>query len=270
MLDTSRLQPRSTDEIGVLTLNFRSALDELHQHKENLEELVKVRTKELERLNKELEAFSYSVSHDLRTPLRAIDGFSQALMEDYADKLDKTGHDYLSRIRGASQTMAELIDDMLQLSKITRSELVKEPVDLTAMCDQVIENHKLIEQDRKVEVDIGRDMICNADKKMMMIVMNNLIGNAWKYTNRKEITEIAVGMENVDGKNTFFVRDNGAGFDMRFKNKLFGVFQRLHSTDEFDGTGVGLATAQRIIHRHGGTIWAEAVVDEGATFYFTV
>jgi signal transduction histidine kinase len=270
MLDTSRLQPRSTDEIGVLTLNFRSALDELHQHKENLEELVKVRTKELERLNKELEAFSYSVSHDLRTPLRAIDGFSQALMEDYADKLDKTGHDYLSRIRGASQTMAELIDDMLQLSKITRSELVKEPVDLTAMCDQVIENHKLIEQDRKVEVDIGRDMICNADKKMMMIVMNNLIGNAWKYTNRKEITEIAVGMENVDGKNIFFVRDNGAGFDMRFKNKLFGVFQRLHSTDEFDGTGVGLATAQRIIHRHGGTIWAEAVVDEGATFYFTV
>lgn len=270
LLSTANLRPRSTDEIGVLTLSFRKALDELHEHKENLEELVNLRTKELQRLNKELEAFSYSVSHDLRTPLRAIDGFSQALMEDYTDQLDATGHDYLSRIRGASQTMAELIDDMLQLSKITRYELLKESVDLSMMANDVIENHKLVDPQRNVKVNIEPGMTCKADKKLMLIVMNNLIGNAWKYTGKKDIAEISIGYQKVDGNNTFFVKDNGAGFDMQFKNKLFGVFQRLHSTEEFSGTGVGLATAQRILHRHGGFIWAEAVIDEGATFYFTV
>ncbi len=270
LLSSANFKPCSTDEIGVLTLNFRRALDELHQHKNNLEELVDERTKELQRLNKELEAFSYSVSHDLRTPLRAIDGFSQALMEDYADKLDGTGHDYLSRIRGASQTMAELIDDMLQLSKVTRSELLKERVDLSSVASEVIENHKLVEQDRNIKINIDHGLICIADKNLIMIVMDNLIGNAWKYTGKKAIAEISIGKQQVDGKDVFFVKDNGAGFDMQFENKLFGVFQRLHSTEEFSGTGVGLATAQRILHRHGGTIWADAVVDEGATFYFTV
>lgn len=270
LLPVASLVPRSTDEIGVLTLSFRKALDELHQHKDNLEQLVSKRTKELQRLNKELEAFSYSVSHDLRTPLRAIDGFSQALMEDYADKLDETGHDYLSRIRGASQTMAELIDDMLQLSKVTRSELLKESVDLTSIANKVIESHKLLEPDRNLQINIDHGLLCVADKNLITIVMNNLIGNAWKYTGKKELAEISIGKQEIDGKEIFFVKDNGAGFDMQFKNKLFGVFQRLHSTEEFSGTGVGLATAQRILHRHGGTIWAESVVDEGATFYFTV
>jgi len=264
------LKPRSTDEIGVLTLSFSRALEELEEHREHLEDIVSKRTEELQRLNKELEAFSYSVSHDLRTPLRALDGFSQALMEDYNDKLDDTARDYLSRIRGASQTMAELIDDMLMLSKITRSELVKEPVDLTSMASEVIEINKHSETDRKVKITIDQDMSCIADRNLMMIVMNNLIGNAWKYTNKTELAEISVGQKDIDGKNVYFIKDNGAGFDMQFVNKLFGVFQRLHTSEEFSGTGVGLATAQRIIHRHGGTIWAEAAVDEGATFHFTV
>ena len=249
---------------------FRSVLDELHEHKDKLEELVDERTKELQRLNKELEAFSYSVSHDLRTPLRAIDGFSQALVEDYADRFDETGLDYLSRIRGASHTMAELIDDMLQLSKVTRSELHREPVDLTSVANEVIENHELVEPGRNIKITIDQGLTCAADRNLIMIVMNNLVGNAWKYTGKKDMAEITIGKKQVDGKDIFFVKDNGAGFDMQFENKLFGVFQRLHTTEEFSGTGVGLATAQRIVHRHGGTIWAEAIVDEGATFYFTI
>jgi len=266
----TNLHPCSTDEIGVLTRNFRKALDELHEHKDHLNELVSERTEELQRLNKELETFSYSVSHDLRTPLRAIDGFSQALMEDYADVLDKTGHDYLARVRSASHTMAELIDDMLQLSRVTRSELIKEPVDLTSISNDITEGHRLAEQNRNIKIDIEQGLACVCDKKLITIVMNNLIGNAWKYTEKKDAAEIAVGKQHVDGKDVFFVKDNGAGFDMQFASKLFGVFQRLHSTDEFSGTGVGLATVQRILNRHGGNIWAESVVDEGATFYFTV
>jgi signal transduction histidine kinase len=269
-LTSENLVPRSTDEIGVLTGNFRKALDELHKYKDHLEELVSERTEELERLNKELEAFSYSVSHDLRTPLRAIDGFSQALMEDCADKLDETGQDYLARIRGASHTMSELIDDMLQLSRITRKELIKEVIDLTAITNKSIENHKLVEQERNVKIYVDQGLACVGDKNLMMIVMNNLIGNAWKYTGKEDIAEITVSMQHVDGKDVFFVKDNGVGFDMQFANKLFGVFQRLHSGHEFSGTGVGLATAQRILNRHGGKIWAESVVGEGATFYFTV
>ncbi|MBE9568452.1 MAG: hypothetical protein IMF14_07125 [Proteobacteria bacterium] len=267
---TVNLRPRSTDEIGVLTLSFRRALDELQQHRDNLEELVDERTKELQRLNDELEAFSYSVSHDLRTPLRAIDGFSQAIVEDYAGRLDETGLDYLSRIRGASQTMAELIDDMLQLSRVTRSELNKESVDLSSLADKIIENYRLVEPDRNVKIIVDKGLACVADKNLVMIVMNNLIGNAWKYTGNEDVAEISIGKKTADGQDVFFVKDNGAGFDMRFKNKLFGVFQRLHTAEEFSGTGVGLATAQRIVHRHGGTIWAESVVGEGATFYFTV
>lgn len=269
-LSTSDLRPRSTDEIGVLTLSFCRALDELHEHKEHLEDLISQRTEELQRLNKELETFSYSVSHDLRTPLRALDGFSQALMEDYENKLDETGNDYLCRIRGASQNMAKLIDDMLQLSRITRFELIKEPVDLTRVVNEVVQDHRLAEKDRSIQINIDSNMTCLADRNLIKIFMSNLIGNAWKYTSKKEHAEIYVGRKNIDGKTVFFVKDNGAGFDMQFVNKLFGVFQRLHTTEEFSGTGIGLATAQRIIHRHGGTIWAQAVVDKGATFYFKV
>jgi len=264
------LRPNSTDEIGVLTLSFRRALNELHQYKEHLEELVDERTEELTRLNRELEAFSYSVSHDLRTPLRAIDGFSQALMEDHAENLDETGHDYLTRVRDATQTMSELIEDMLQLSRITRADLVKETIDLSSIAHDVIETHKLHDHDRNVKINIDQDLICECDKKLMMIVINNLIDNAWKYTGKKDIAEITIGKKHIDGQDVFFVKDNGAGFDMQFANKLFGVFQRLHSSEEFSGTGVGLATVQRVLERHGGNIWAESLVDEGTTFYFTV
>jgi signal transduction histidine kinase len=269
-LSTANLYPCSTDEIGVLAGSFRETLDELRKHKDHLEELVSERTEELQRLNKELEAFSYSVSHDLRTPLRAIDGFSQAIMEDYAEKLDESGRDYLKRIRGASHTMAELIDDMLQLSRVTRSDMVKESVDLTRITNEVFERNKLVEQNRNVTIDIEQGLSCVCDRKLIAIVMDNLIGNAWKYTGKEDVAEIKVGKKQIDGKDVFFVKDNGVGFDMQFANKLFGVFQRLHSGHEFSGTGVGLATAQRILNRHGGNIWAESVVDDGATFYFTL
>jgi signal transduction histidine kinase len=267
---SAKLQPSSTDEIGVLTARFRKVLDELHEYKDHLEELVNERTAELQRLNSELEAFSYSVSHDLRTPLRAIDGFSQALMEDYAEKLDETGLDYLARVRGASNNMSELIDDMLQLSSVTRADLIKETVDLTSVTNIVIENHQLVEPDKNVKIDIEQGLSCVCDKKLITIVMNNLIGNAWKYTGKTDVAEILIGKQQIDGKDVFFVKDNGVGFDMQFADKLFGVFQRLHSAHEFSGTGVGLATAQRILNRHGGKIWANSVVGEGATFYFTV
>lgn len=265
-----RLLPCSTDEIGVLTQSFQKVLDQLNEYRNHLEELVSERTEDLQRLNKEMETFCYSVSHDLRTPLRAIDGFSQALQEDYAEKLDETGHDYLSRVRGASHTMDELIDDMLQLSRVTRSEMTRESVDLSRICNDVIERLKLLDQDRKVKIDIEQGLVCHCDRKLITIVMNNLIENAWKYTGKKSDAEISVGMQQKDGEDVFFVKDNGVGFDMRYADKLFSVFQRLHSANEFSGTGVGLATVQRILHRHGGNIWAESVVGEGATFYFTV
>ncbi|HVY18721.1 MAG TPA: response regulator [Bauldia sp.] len=223
---------------------------------------------ELERKNKELEAFSYSVSHDLRTPLRAIDGFSQALLEDYPDKIDPTGQNYLKRIRGAAQRMGELIDDMLQLSQVSRAEINAQPVDLSALAREIAAG--LSSGGRKVTVRIEDGLMTTADRRLMKIVMENLMGNAWKFTGKADDPRVEVGKTEARQGEAFYIRDNGAGFDMALADKMFQPFRRLHSEAEFPGTGVGLATIHRVIDRHGGRVWAEGKVGEGATFFFTL
>ena len=220
--------------------------------------------------NRELESFSYSVAHDLRAPLRSIDGFSQALLEDYVDKLDAEGKQYLAFIRESAQHMALLIDDMLALSRVARSELHRVPVDLEALARAAIVRLQRIQPERRVDVVIEKGLVAEGDPRLLTVVLDNLLGNAWKFTGKREDARIELGATAKDGHPVYFVRDNGAGFDMAFANKLFGVFQRLHTTAEFEGTGVGLATVHRVISRHGGRVWAEGAVDRGATFYFTL
>lgn len=224
---------------------------------------------ELERKNKELEAFSYSVSHDLRAPLRSIDGFSQAFLEDYADRVDAKGQGYLQRVRSAAQRMGELIDDMLQLSRIGRLEIRREETDLSELARLVVAELKKHEPDRDVNVQITEGLITETDPRLMRIAMENLLGNAWKFTRKVSDAVIEFGTADfIDGK-AYFVRDNGAGFRMEYAEKLFRPFQRLHSEEDFPGTGIGLATVYRVIDRHGGRVWAESDVGKGATFYFT-
>ncbi|WP_297444938.1 PAS domain S-box protein [Acidiferrobacter sp.] len=220
--------------------------------------------------NKELEAFSYSVSHDLRAPLRSIDGFSQALLEDYADKVDAVGRDYLTRVRAASQKMAQLIDDLLQLSRVTRAQLVRKPVDITAMARDIAETLQTGAPGRCVKWRIAEGLKIGADPVLMRQVVANLLANAWKFTSKKTEARIEVGELWADGRRLLFVRDNGAGFDMAYADRLFGVFQRLHASGDFDGTGIGLAIVQRIVRRHGGDVRAEGTVGEGACFSFTI
>jgi PAS domain S-box-containing protein len=224
----------------------------------------------LESVNHELEAFSYSVSHDLRAPLRAVDGFSRILLDEYADRLDDTGRDRLRRVRTAAQRMATLIDDLLKLSRITRSELKREDIDLSALAAEVIDELRNQEPNRVVQCTIQPGLIVWGDARLLRIVLDNLLGNAWKFTSKQPEAQIEFGMQMQDDEPVYFVRDNGAGFDMAYAEKLFGAFQRLHDTNEFSGTGIGLATAQRIIHKHGGRIWAESKVEQGAIFYFTL
>jgi light-regulated signal transduction histidine kinase (bacteriophytochrome) len=238
---------------------------------ESLERQVSERTSELQAVNKELEAFAYSVSHDLRAPLRGIDGFSQALIEDYGEKLDGDAQDYLRRIRVATQHMGELIKDMLLLSRVTRNELRREVVDVSSIARRIGEELKRTSQGRSVEFVVEAAMEArDADSHMVKVVLENLIENAWKFTAKKDNAKIEFGSIIKSGEQVFYIRDNGAGFDMAYAGKLFGAFQRLHSVEEFEGTGIGLATVQRIVHRHGGRIWAEAEVDCGACFYFTL
>jgi PAS domain S-box-containing protein len=224
---------------------------------------------EAERANRELESFSYSVAHDLRAPLRAIDGFSQAVLEDYGDKLDEVGVDYLRRVREASQHMAHLIDDILMLSRITRAEVASAPVDLSRLAAQANERLARIAT-QPVEVVISPGLVAHGDARLLSIVLENLLGNARKFSAGRAGARVELGAVTEGGELAYFVRDNGAGFDMRHADKLFGVFQRLHSSEEFEGTGVGLATVQRVVHKHGGRVWAEAEVGVGATFYFTL
>jgi PAS domain S-box-containing protein len=223
-----------------------------------------------EAANKELEAFSYSVSHDLRTPLRSIDGFSLALLEDYQDKLDDTAKSYLDRVRKATQHMGRLIDDMLKLSRVTRSDFHPESVDLSAMVRAISERLKEDNPDRTVDVIIREGVVISGDPTLLKIALENLVNNAWKFTSKEERPRLEFGTTVKEGKTACFIRDNGAGFDMAYVNKLFGAFQRLHTSQEFPGTGIGLATVQRVINRHGGQVWAEAEVGKGATFYFTL
>jgi light-regulated signal transduction histidine kinase (bacteriophytochrome) len=223
-----------------------------------------------EAANRELEAFSYSVAHDLRAPLRGVDGFSQALLEDYADKLTDEGRGYLKHLRESAQQMGRLIDDLLALSRVTRSELVRESVDFSGLARNVATQLRRAQSDRRVEITIAAAIVAEGDARLLRIALENLLGNAWKFTSKCAEPRIEVGVTAVGESSAYFVRDNGAGFDMAYASKLFGAFQRLHSTDEFEGTGIGLATVQRIINRHGGRIWAIGEVGCGATFYFTL
>lgn len=220
--------------------------------------------------NRELEAFSYSVAHDLRAPLRGIDGFSQALLEDYADKLDAEGRRYLARVRESAQHMAQLIESLLALARITKGVLRRECVDLSGIARGTAERLRSAQPGRNVEFLIAKGLTETGDGRLLGVVLDNLFRNAWKFTRHQPKAFIEFSRTVEDGQPVYFVRDNGAGFDMAFASKLFGVFQRLHTSDEFEGTGIGLATVQRIIRRHGGRIWAEGKVDSGATFYFTL
>jgi PAS domain S-box-containing protein len=239
-------------------------------HIEHLNHQLEQRVAQLNAANKELEAFSYSVSHDLRAPLRSIDGFSQALIEDYGDQLDGVARDYLQRVRAASQRMAHLIDDLLQLSRVARNELSHQQVDLTALAQTVAAELAARQQNRAVEFVVAPGLTAYADPQLLRIVMENLLNNACKFTRDNPNAKVEVGAAEYKGDRAFFVRDNGVGFDMTYAGKLFGAFQRLHAATEFEGTGIGLATVQRIINRHGGHIAAEAAVGQGATFYFTL
>ena len=246
------------------------AQEAVRELNKELEHRVIERTAELEAANKEIEAFSYSVSHDLRAPLRSIDGFSKALLEDYGDKLDEIAKDYLNRVCGGAQKMGELIDAMLSLSRLTRNELVRRRVNLTAIATEIAGELKRTEPERRVEFVIAEDVIAQADAAMIRAVLDNLLRNAWKFTAKHEKSRIEFGAEKKTKETVYFVRDDGAGFNMNYANKLFNAFQRLHRVTDFPGIGIGLATVQRIIHRHGGRIWAEGEVEKGATFYFTL
>ena len=272
-----RAKAASRDETGLLIETFNEMLARIQEQnqalekaRDELEERVIERTTQLEAANKELESFSYSVSHDLRAPLRSIDGFSQALFEDYGDKLDAQGRSDLQRVRAATQRMAQLIDDMLNLSRVSRGEVRREMVDLSSMVRNIAEELKAAEPDRKVDVAIADGIQAEGDVRLLRVLVENLLSNAWKFTGKHPTAKIEFGISQNNGKPVYFVRDDGAGFDMAYAGKLFGAFQRLHSMSEFNGTGVGLATVQRIVNRHGGKVWAEGTVDQGATFYFTL
>ncbi len=230
--------------------------------------------RELEGVNRELEAFSYSVSHDLRAPLRSIDGFSQILLEDYSDELDEEGRDYLGRVRAASQRMGRLIDDLLGLSRVTRSALNRKRVNLSSLAREVVEELREARPERAVEFSAQKGLEVRGDPRLLRVALWNLIGNAWKFTEKEPEAKIEFGLDEELSRRgrvpVYYVRDNGVGFEMAYADKLFGAFQRLHGANEFEGTGIGLATVQRIIHRHGGRIWARGEVGRGATFYFTL
>jgi two-component system, sensor histidine kinase and response regulator len=225
---------------------------------------------ELEHKNRELEAFSYSVSHDLRAPLRAIEGFSQVLLADYSERLDEQARDYLERVRAAAQRMALLIDDLLNLSKIARTPLVRQRLNVSEIGRAVLGELRAGEPERTVECIVPDGLVAHADPRLFRVVLDNLLGNAWKFTSKQPLARIELGQERREGDGVFFVRDNGAGFDMAYATKLFAPFQRLHSNQDFEGTGIGLALVSRIVSRHGGRVWAEAAPGNGATFFFSL
>jgi hypothetical protein len=243
---------------------------EEERQREELERRVAERTADLTDLNRELEGFTYSVSHDLRAPLRAIDGFSLALLEDRGDVLDERGRHYLERVRAATQRMGLLIDDLLALSRVSRAELARRKVDLAQVARGVLAELQELEPEREVEVVVPRTLPAAADRNLMTVLLHNLLANAWKFTARTDRARIELRGERLDGEMAYTVRDNGAGFDMRYAEQLFVPFQRLHTVEEFPGIGVGLATVQRIVRRHGGRVWGEGEIGRGAAFHFTL
>jgi signal transduction histidine kinase len=293
-----RARKMSDDEVGLLVDSFNGMLAEIERRtgelevsnvelarqvgersraeqeilrlNAELEDRVRERTSQLEAANRELEAFSFSVSHDLRAPLRAIDGFSQALLEDFPTDVPEEAQRYLSRIRASTLRMGQLIEDLLNLSRVSRGALNRAQVDVSELARQIVGEIRQHDPDRLVDVSIWDGMSAQADHRLLRAALENLLGNAWKFTAKAEHPRIEVGVLRDGEHQVFFVRDNGAGFNMAYVDKLFGPFQRLHSTSEFSGTGIGLATVQRIVFRHGGRIWADAKVGKGAAFYFTL
>jgi len=265
--------PREIRDIGdsynALMAALRQREEQLREFNQDLEERIRQRTYALEAANKELEAFSYSASHDLRAPLRAIDGFGKALLEDFGTTLDPLAQNYLKRMREAARRMSVLIDDMLRLSRVTRYEMQLARVNMSELAQSIAAQLREQHPDQPVDFRVEPGMQVTADPELLHIMLTNLIGNAWKYTAKVAAPRVELARIRRDQEIAYVLRDNGAGFDMRFADKLFGAFQRLHGK-EFEGTGIGLAIVQRIVVRHGGHIWAEAEVDKGATFYFTL
>lgn len=259
---------RTAESLATSRLEIERKAIEISALNATLEERVRQRTAELEVTNRELEAFSYSVSHDLRAPLRTIDGFSLALEEDYADAVDSVGRDYIKRVRGGVQRMGQLIDALLQLSRITRAEIVREDFNLSGLAQSVANNLQEENAAQRITFKIQPGLEVNADPKLIRVALENLMGNAVKFSSRKPESLVDFGWD--PEQRGWFVRDNGAGFDMHYANKLFNAFNRLHGDKDFKGSGIGLATVARVIHRHHGRIWADSTVDHGATFWFTL
>jgi PAS domain S-box-containing protein len=264
------LNARLYEQVGKELEERKRVEEEVRQLNADLEERVQSRTQDLQVANQEMEAFSYSVSHDLRAPLRAIDGYSRILMDDFHSALPDDRVNYLKKIRWAAAQMAQLIDDMLRLSRINRAEIRFDPVDLSELALSVVNELRNQEPERVVSVEIAPGLHPLADERLLRVAVENLMSNAWKFTGKTAAARIEVGRVKIGGKEAFYIRDNGVGFDMVYAGKLFGAFQRLHSTEDFPGTGIGLAIVQRVIHKHGGRVWAEAEKNKGATFYFTL
>jgi len=246
------------------------AQQELRRYRTQLERLVQERTTALTAINRELEAFSYSVSHDLRAPLLSFDSLNQSLLKDYGDSLDPRAKDYLQRMRRASERMTSVFDGLQTLFRLTSGEIHRETTDISAMAADIVAEMRAADPERKVDVGIAEGLTVFGDPRLLRILMTNLISNAWKFTSKEAAARVEIGAEIVDGDTRLFVRDNGVGFDMIYAHKLFGAFQRLHSQSDFPGVGIGLATVRRIVNRHGGRAWAEGAVGEGATIYFVL
>ncbi len=263
-------KPRQYVAIRADITESKRAEEEIRLLNVELEKRVAARTAELEAANKELEAFSYSVSHDLRAPLRAVDGFSQAVLEDYGKRLPKEGRHYLQNVRDGAQRMGALIDDLLTFSRLSRAPLNKQVVNMGRIAREAVEELRKQENAREIDVHIGDLPAGHGDPSLLKQVWLNLISNAFKYTRKRQSARVAIGSRRENDETVYSISDNGTGFEMQYAHKLFGVFQRLHHAEEFEGTGVGLAIVQRVVHRHGGQVWVEATPDRGASFYFTL